>query len=629
MSKINVLTKEVAELIAAGEVIERPVSVIKELVENSVDAGATHIVVETKHGGITYMRVTDDGCGIAPEDVPTAFIRHATSKILNKEDLDSIFTLGFRGEALASVSAVSRVELMTKRSADEYGTRYRIEGTFPFETENCGCPDGTTVIIRDLFYNVPVRQKFLKKDITEANAISQLMQKLSLSHPEISFKIIRDNRLEFNTSGDGDLFSAIYAIYGREFANDLIPVNYEIQGIAVKGYIIKPLYARPNRLFQHFFVNKRFVKSKICSTALESGYENLLMQSKFPACVLMIEIPPVQIDVNIHPAKAEVRFSNEKFVSDSIYFAIKNALHDNGLLYDFKMRVPVDWSVSDTEKEQPAFEYRQSVFAAREPELTTPMLDVPLVFNKTEEIDVKTPVAAEKPVEAVPPKAVSVSVISEPPVNKIQPTVPPPLTVKETEPEPEPVKKPEIRIVGEVFKNYIMAEIGDEIVIIDKHAAHERLIFERLKNSDCRQYSQMLLHQVRILMTAEEMAVLSANVEKLQNLGFSFDFTQAPYVIVTAAPDFLCDVNLDEVVPEIAENLRLGKQNPQTHKFDDLLHSLACKSAVRANDINAAEELRYLAEQIYFNANIRHCPHGRPVMFTLTKNMLERQFKRY
>ncbi len=319
MPSIKVLSSEVSELIAAGEVIERPASVIKELVENSIDAGAEHITVEIKNGGTTYMRVTDDGCGIASEDVPKAFLRHATSKITTKEDLDNICTLGFRGEALASVSAVSKIELMTKQKKHKYGTAYEIAGDNEIRNEKSNCPEGTTIIIRDLFYNVPARRKFMKKDVTEANAVSQIVQKQALSNPKIAFKFIRNNRIELNSSGDGELYSAIYAVYGRDFAHDMMRVDYKNDSIRITGYIIKPLYSKNNRSFQNFFVNGRYVHSKICSTALESGYENMVMTGKFPACVLMIEIDPAVIDVNIHPSKAEVRFANEKEVSDALF----------------------------------------------------------------------------------------------------------------------------------------------------------------------------------------------------------------------------------------------------------------------------------------------------------------------
>ena len=649
MSKINVLSKEISELIAAGEVIERPASVIKELVENSIDAGAKHITVEIKHGGTVYMRITDDGCGIAPDEVPTAFLRHATSKIINKDDLDNICTLGFRGEALASVAAVSRVEVMTKRVQDEYGTCYCIEGSVEKSNEQTGCPNGTTIIIRDLFFNVPVRQKFMKKDITEANAVSQIMQKITLSHPEISFKLIRDNRLEFNSGGDGELYSAIYAVFGREFANDLIEVNYEYNGVGLKGYVIKPLYAKSNRTFQNFFVNGRYVKSRLCSAALENAFENMIMTGKFPACVLMLDLPPVGVDVNVHPAKAEVRFSDEKKISDVIFFGVKNALMNNGLIYEFQMKKPVDWTASSEPEPQDDFVQQELIFTSVD-NIEEKEIEVEQQERQTDTDNSETKQPADLSLNSsndfFPNEQVNESVQTKSTeIEKKSPIVENEalkdfkyLTdtsfVKAAEPVCEPVKrsepevKPKIRVIGEAFKNYIIAEVDDSIVMIDKHAAHERIIFERLKGNHCRQYRQMLMGNNRILLSSAEIDALQSNTERLEEMGFSFDFSESPYVITTAIPSFFSQLNLDEVIPEIAENLALCKQNPQTHNMDDILHTLACKSAIKANDDNDIKELQSLAEQVYYNEQIRHCPHGRPVMFVLSKGNIERQFKR-
>ncbi|MGN0584440.1 MAG: DNA mismatch repair endonuclease MutL, partial [Ruminococcus sp.] len=360
MPHISVLSKEISELIAAGEVIERPASVIKEVIENSVDAGAKHITVEIKRGGTTFMRITDDGCGMQQEDVPTAFLRHATSKISKKVDLDNIYTLGFRGEALASIAAVAKVSLLTKRREDDYGTRYDISGSVPDgEPEQTGCPDGTTIIIRDIFYNVPVRQRFMKKDVSEANAVSQIVQKIALSHPDIAFQMIRDNRLEFCTDGSGDLYAAIYAIYGREFAHDMVPVEFDDGYISVSGYTCKPLYAKSSRSFQNFFINGRYVRSRTCSVAVESAYESLIMTGKFPSCVLMLSVNASDIDVNVHPTKAEVRFTNEKNVADGLYFGIKNALMQSGLIYEFHIKQPkpvTDWTAPVPE--EPVYEQK-------------------------------------------------------------------------------------------------------------------------------------------------------------------------------------------------------------------------------------------------------------------------------
>lgn len=652
MAVINILSKEISELIAAGEVIERPSSVIKELVENSIDSGARHITVEIKNGGTTYMRVTDDGCGMAYDDVPTAFLRHATSKITARADLDNICTLGFRGEALASVAAVSRVELMTKQPDDAFGTLYKIEGSVEQLYDKSGCPDGTTIIIRDLFYNVPARRKFMKKDVTEANAVSQILQKITLSHPDISFRMIRDNRMEFGSSGDGELFSAVYAVYGRDFARDLIPVDYTFEDIKVTGYVIKPLYAKNNRTFQNFFVNGRYVKSRLCSSALESSFTNMIMTGKFPACILMVELPPSSMDVNIHPAKAEVRFTEEKKVSDAIFFAVKNALMNNGLIYEFELKPNIDW----TKKDEPAEELPQQEFMftpvdrieQTESSIMRPQPRETAVSSeisaRTEEPDFSPKLTAPAIPSYEPQKAFEQS---EEPVRKTPELLHEPEKVEgfkylssrsfEDQPKPEPIavhssfseeKKPAIRVIGEAFKNYIMAEADNQIVMIDKHAAHERIIFERLKSRNCRQFSQMLMSGVKILLPLNEFDAVETNTELLADMGFRFDFSEKPCVIATAVPTFLMDMNLDEIIPEIAENLFMCKQDPQTHIFDDMLHTIACKSAIKANDKTDIRELQALAEQVYFNDKIRHCPHGRPVMFTMTKGNIERQFKR-
>lgn len=666
MPSINILDKETAELIAAGEVIERPSSVIKELVENSIDSGASHITVEIKNGGATYMRVTDDGCGMAFDDVPKAFLRHATSKITEKADLDNILTLGFRGEALASIAAVSRVELMTKQKDETYGTLYNIEGSSETLHDKGGCPDGTTIIIRDLFYNVPARRKFMKKDVTEANAVSQILQKITLSHPSVSFKFIRDNRMEFNSSGDGELFSAVYAVYGRDFARDLISVDYTYEEIHIGGYVIKPLYSKTNRAFQNFFVNGRYVRSKLCSAALENSYENMIMTGKFPACVLFIDLPPNDMDVNIHPAKAEVRFVNEKNVSDAVYFAVKNAFMNDGLLYSFELKPKTDWT-----KPVPQEEIRQQEF------IFTPVDKI----EETERKMAETPAADHVPQYSAPaaptmaaPKHVDTKLLAdieederEQEISTVEnetvekggncaqeetvseadpPEAPEPIegfsyiSSRSFESAPEPRKEPEkklsewtekpkIRVIGEAFGLYIVAELGDDtFVMIDKHAAHERIIFERLKSRNCRQYSQTLLTGVKVLLTADEFGALEANSEMLADMGFTFDFSERPCVTATAVPTFLPEEEMENVISEIAENLRLYKHQPQSRILDDMLHTVACKSAIRGNDKNSLAELQSLAEQVYLDERIRHCPHGRPVMFTMSKNNIAHQFGR-
>ena len=658
MSKIAVLSKEISELIAAGEVIERPASVVKEVVENAIDAEAKHITVEIKHGGTTYMRVADDGSGIASEDVPTAFFRHATSKIHERKDLESIYTLGFRGEALASIAAVSKVTLLTKRREDDYGTHYEMIGGTPTgEPEQGGCPDGTTILIRDLFFNVPVRQRFMKKDVTEANAVSQIVQKIALSHPEISFQMIRDNRMEFCTDGNGDLYAAIYALFGKEFAHDLIPVQYDDGFLRVSGYVGKPLYSKSNRTFKHFFINGRSIRSRVCSVALESAYQNLIMTGKFPTCVLMLEMLPVDLDVNVHPAKAEVRFTSEKNVADSLFFAVKNALLENGLIYDFQFRhAAQDWTKQpavSTPMQQPTLPHLKEPsdpFASKaEPEVESP--PPPQTIYPTQyHYDIGETMAALMPEETRPaalenPQAEhteselelgqNIELEPQPEATALPETILPlPTTASEPSvPESLPEKQtilPEIRVIGEVFQNYILAEIPAEqkLVIFDKHAAHERVIFERLKSGAAKQYQQLLMQKTETLLPMDEFALMQEQTEQLANMGFSFDFSNPPFLRTMAVPTFLQSLNIDEIVMEIAHNFALGKINPQTAYLDDLLHTMACKAAIKAHDKNDLAELQELAQIVYADEQVRHCPHGRPVMFVIKKHELEKQFKR-
>lgn len=679
MPEIHVLRKEVSELIAAGEVIERPASVVKELVENAIDAGASHITVEIKRGGTTYMRIVDDGCGMAAEDVSTAFLRHATSKITEKSDLTQIHTLGFRGEALASVAAVSKVTVLTKRKQDAYGTSFSIAASVPGEVLQSGCPDGTTILIRDLFYNVPVRQKFMKRDTTEANAVSMIVQKIALSHPQIAFQMIRDNRMEFRTDGTGDLFSAIYAVCGKEFAHDMVPVSYDDGAVRVSGFAGKPLYAKSNRTFQNFFVNGRYVRSRVCSVALESAYQNLIMTGKFPSCVLLLEVDPEGVDVNVHPAKAEVRFSNEKQVTDAMYFAIKNALLQNGLIYEFEIKEPkVDWTAPLQAPEpvytQPAFTEQAAsapLQQIQQPEpKPTPTPDrheraIPVPdLSQLQEPEETVPYAvssASEPIAAASQQAVKASdsinmeqmeakflaavasaempavqtpVVSEPKAADLQDAVDAAsvgTASSESVPipeEPAAEEEPLPKVIGEAFENYILAETADQLVIFDKHAAHERVIFERLKSGRAKEYQQLLLSKGNTMLAMEEFDALERNQPLLEQMGFAFDFSHPPYAQATAVPSFLKEWNLDDVVIELAHNLAIGKVDPKPHDIDDLLHTIACKSAIKAHDRNDRTELQALVNEVYRNPAIRHCPHGRPVMFVIKKYELEKQFKR-
>ncbi len=693
MPSINLLSREISELIAAGEVIERPSSVIKELVENSIDAGSSHITVEIKRGGSTFIRITDDGCGISFEDTPKAFLRHATSKITTKEDLDGILTLGFRGEALASVCAVSKVEIMTKQKDDELGTHYVIEGSEEILHEKTGCPDGTTIIIRDLFYNVPARQKFMKKDTSEGNMVCSIVDKIALSHPEISFKMIRDNKQTLSTAGDGNLYSSIFAVYGKNFVSDMIPVEYEQDGVKVSGYCVKPLYSKANRVFQNFFVNDRYVKSQICAVALEEAYKGVIMTGKFPACVLKIHISPDIVDVNVHPAKVEIRFSDDKPIYNCIYFAVKSALMKAGMVYDFQLERSMGSGKSDISPQEKRYE--QMPLEKQTEEIKTPVYTQALVTDAPAQMDlnenttsnITTDDTENKTIRTVPKShnlissSPIASIVYKPETEKVQNKVSEVSFIKEETPEiipenkeecvevlkndikesaPEPeksgnffryiddsafitpsvVKEKEettvpdkkenvsLRLIGEAFKGYIICELDEKIIIIDKHAAHERIIFERLKGGDYKAQSQMVMCPEGILLSLDEAQALIENKETLENMGFKLCFENSPYIRVEAVPVIIAHMNMDLMIPEIAENLRKNKLDPRPEAIDDILHTIACKAAIKINDKNLDIELQKLAEDVYNNENIRHCPHGRPVMFTITKYELEKQFRR-
>lgn len=691
MSEIRVLSREVSELIAAGEVIDRPASVIKELLENAIDAGATVVTVEIKNGGRTYMRVTDNGKGIAPDDLPIAFLRHATSKISQKDDLDSIMTLGFRGEALASICAVAKVDVMTKRREDSYGTHYAIEGAEEKISEQCGCPDGTTFIVRDIFYNVPARLKFLKKDSSEANHVADLVTKLTLSHPDISFKLIRDNKNEIITAGDGKIYSSVYSVYGREFANSLIEVDHTWHGIHVYGYTVKPLSAKPNRKFQNFFVNSRFVRSKACAAAIEEAYRNNIMVGKFPACVLYIDVPPNTIDVNVHPTKIEVRFSDEKLIHEAVFFAVKNALMEKdepGELVLNDSRTFTDHELFDFPPEDKSVQLEFAVEEETLPEADKILNEMSAAGSENRSVNATEPVVDdERPlpeppekrpfepkitkVENIPidedkrksgenlflaelaePSPVPVPKIQEKitveEINKVLQEIPLPevpaeeekdddfhyindrsfirSVVREVKKEPE---KPKPIVVGELFRTYVVAQVGDEMLLMDKHAAHERYIFEKIKNDISELETQMLLEPVMVMLSYDEFDALAANLDKLSRLGFEIEPDVAPTVAVKGVPIILGDSeNPTDIVTELARNFIQCRNNPQLEIFDDLYHSIACKAAIKANDNNSTIELQALLNAVYGNENIRYCPHGRPVIITLSKKDIEKQFRR-
>lgn len=633
MPKINQLDKSVYELIAAGEVIERPASVIKELCENSIDAGALNISVEIKRGGITYMRVTDDGCGISYDDMPLAFHRHATSKVLEVADLENIVTLGFRGEALASVCASARVETLSRRGVDKLGVHYRIEGAVPYEYEKTGCAEGTTIIIRDLFFNTPARLKFLKKDVTEGNYCAAVVEKLALSHPKISFRFIRDGKQTLLTSGDGSFYSAIHAVFGKQFAASMIPVENVFREIEVAGYVSSPLFAKSNRSQQNFFVNGRSVKSPVCSAALEEAYRNNIMVGKFPACVLCINLDPVDLDANISPAKTEVRFSNEKAVFDAVYFTVKNGI----LGYNESREIKLDDNPEESEQQTVSIPVGREIFSVPAPKTDEDSFfkkSVPFEFPEVKKdaeqeviAEVITPLAAKRAeiAEAEQSELAGFSFITEKSFEKRE--QPEPAAETPQIHEESAVNTENIRVIGELFKTYILCESEDTLVLIDKHAAHERINFERFKKA-VNIHGQLLIEPCPVFLSPEEYDAVKTFAAQLENVGILLKFEDNGKVLVEGVPQSLEHCDPEELIQSISETLALGSDNAEGMLFDDVLHTMACKASIRANENQSISELTYLAKMVLGDRNIRYCPHGRPVITQISKRQIEKYFGR-
>ena len=658
MAKIQVLERHVAELIAAGEVVERPSSVIKELFENAVDAGSSRVTVEIQNGGVTYMSVTDDGCGIAAEDVPTAFLRHATSKVRTEEDLTAIGSLGFRGEALASVAAVSRVELLTAAEGEPCGTRYRIEGGDEVLNEEAARPRGTTIVVRDLFYNVPARMKFLKKDVGEGNAVSGVMERLALSHPEVSVRFVRDGREEFLTPGNGDLKGAIYAVLGREFTASLIPVDYTLNGVSVSGYIGKPSASRANRTMQQFYINGRYVKSKTMMAALEQGFKGSLMVGRFPVCVLQLTMPPEAVDANVHPAKLEVRFIQEKPVFDAVYYGVRSALNAG----DRKVLSPAAARPQETEppkgeqlffrtaeKQPQAVPAMTALAAASAPQISPPARR----FAGNEEPEVAVPPAApfvkraelsagreplylRDAVSGGAPAVIpaSLSMPTEAVSAPAAPAKPPqaeslPEKTERQEPEVTVSAEPErpIRFVGEVFETYILVEYDGALYVIDKHAAHERILYNEGRGAGGVE-RQLLLAPISVPLRREEYEVLIEEKDALLAAGFETEDFGGKTLLLRSVPVILTGCDPVDVLQEIAGGLLSGKREITTAKQEWIAHSVACRAAVKAGNKNSPEELLALAKRVLTDDAVRYCPHGRPVCFRRTKREIEKLFGR-
>lgn len=701
MGRINVLDKHTAELIAAGEVVERPSSVVKELLENSIDAGATQITVEIMHGGIDYLRITDNGCGILKEDVRNAFKRNATSKISVDSDLEKIGTLGFRGEALASISSVSKVQLITKAKEENIGSAYEIDGGEEISFDDAGCPDGTTFIMRNLFYNVPARYKFLKKDVAEGNAVASVIDKIALSHPEIAITFIRDNKRVLKTAGDGKLMSSIYAVYGRDFASTLIPVDYELNGMKLSGYISRPTNGRANRNMQNTFINGRFVKSRTISVALEEACKGSIMIGKFPSCVLNLQISPEAVDVNVHPSKIEVRFINERPVFDTVYHGVKSALlrgdsrkeavlnHNNTV--NIKPLNPFNLANKVINKEPP-----KSVQKASEKPRERSIfdeLDLPIKtvkYNKVNKVsdsssvqkkymeflennkklsennqttnntvcnninnnvinnvsteskietkmdEVKEDTSLNQEVQKVNPfeELELEKITTEEKKSDVDVVLP---TERQTNSSSENIEiktlidedKQSFRFIGEAMNTYIIVETdNNKLVLIDKHAAHERIIFEKLKREKGTGSVQLLLIPITVTLEKNEYTVAIEHLDMFRNVGFDVEDFGNGTLIVRSAPSYLRNDDVEDTIIEICGYIAENRKNVMSEHMEWIYHNISCRSAIKAGDSSTAKELIDIAKTVFSDDSIRYCPHGRPVCIELSKYEIEKQFGR-
>ena len=687
MAMIKQLDPHVADLIAAGEVVERPASVVKELMENAIDAGAGAVTVEISRGGMALIRVTDDGCGIPADQAPTAFLRHATSKIADEHDLEAIGTLGFRGEALAAISAVSRVELLTRTEEAELGTSLTVEAGVVTSQEEAGCPRGTTMAVRELFYNTPARLKFMKKDTAEGAAVFAVVQRVALSHPELSVKFIRDGKQELLTPGDGQLKSAVYAVMGRDIALGFLPVKGSGEGMSAEGFTSLPTCCRGSRSYQHFFVNGRYVKSRVMMAAVEEAYKNQKMVGKFPGCVIHLTMKPNEVDVNVHPTKTEVKFQREQAVFSTVYYAVLSALDR-----DHTRPQAVMPSVKAEDKVTPDQTSLPLNDKARE--LGTRFMP----SSRFKPVSGLTPGKQPGPVTVPPlsPKAPSVPTASQP-VEKVPSTPPParpqkkspfqwvePLPEKEETPPvkptdlppdlvwvetgkpvpilakksvpaekeelepapstaqgsalvretgPEPIPEPPVPeeepwvVRGELFRTYVMVEQGDKVLLIDKHAAHERANFDRLKAADYQPMVQELLTPVTFSPAPEEREILLDQAELLARFGFEVEEFGSSALAVRSAPDYLDAGDIEPALLELARRLHLTGTADPAGARDELLHTMACKAAIKGGWRSGAQELEEVARLVMSGA-VKYCPHGRPVAIEMTRKQLEKQFKR-
>ena len=656
MAVIHVLDKHTAELIAAGEVVERPASVVKELTENAIDAGATAVSVSVERGGIAMIQIADNGCGIEAEYIPTAFIRHATSKIEKEEDLESIHTLGFRGEALASVASVSRIELLTKTDADEYAYLYRISGGEEQGIEPAARPVGTTITVRDLFYNTPARMKFLKKDTSEGNYVADVVTQLALSHPEVSFKFVRDGKPQFQTPGDGKLLGAAYAVLSRDFAKDLVPVEHTAGSYTVRGLVTPPKNARASRAMQYFFINGRFVKNRTMMAALEAAYKGVMMQGKFPGCVLSIEMPPQLVDVNVHPAKTEVRFAREKDVFDAVYQSVKCVLitpQSTEKVFSFggaERAFPADEKAPDAAaKKEPSAVPLPGQVKAYSEMITALSSESAVPYRSAKAPDIWADEDAAEDVGFMPhtvcrrqegtpgvqtlPEDRALNSFAAGETAGTENTAAPQMEAETPHqtafaPVEEEQRRDSLRFVGEVFDTYIVTQRGNDMCLLDKHAAHERIIYESLAASYGKVSSQMLLVPVTVQLSAEEKDALVQSEMLLQDSGLEVEDFGGNSVVVRAVPADVVPEDVEDLVVELASRLVSNPRYTTSEKTEWVLHSIACRAAIKAGDKTHAAQLLRLAEDVLDGRVPPFCPHGRPIVLKITKKELEKQFGR-
>ncbi len=639
MPKILQLSTHVANLIAAGEVVERPASVVKELLENAVDAGATIITVEIRDGGMTFLRVTDNGCGMEAADARTAFLRHATSKLRTADDLAAITTCGFRGEALAAIASVSRIDLLTKTAGSIAGTSLHLEAGNITEESEAGCPDGTTIIVRDLFFNTPARMKFMKADSVEASRVTAAVQLQALAHPEVAITLIKDGKQTLATPGTGGLEAAVYCVYGRECAK-MVKVDSRWEQYRLTGFVSKPTDSRPSRNLQTFFVNGRPVKSKILVAALEEAYRNQIMVGKFPACVLHLQLPANAVDVNVHPAKTEVKFLHEKATFDCVHYGVLGALN----------KTPDRPQVQFKPQAAQPYTAQGSTSAPRKP-VEAPKQESFFRTMNTEEFKNFTAAMADAPKpkpEAAAAAAAKIErtaapVIRDPVVTpQVAPAVPvrPPVVIIAEPPKPEPAPEEpqqeaipmpqEIpwRMVGELYNSYILVEQGEDAFLIDKHAAHERILFDRLKENQEAISSQMLLAPISVRLAPAAIGELLANRSLLEELGFEMEEFGDNTLLLRQIPMDIAEKDAADALETIAADLLAGRREDKRNVRDEILHTVACKAAIKAGWNNDEQELLALVRQIMAREDLKYCPHGRPICISLSKKQLEKQFKR-